>query len=311
MRHTENYGFPLYDPDASPDLTETGEHDRAIVDIDAAIKAEETARGEGDTALGARIDTEAAERKEADTAIYASLNRRPRASAIKLADGERYLTLSADEGDGTDAHQARVTIGSDLGTLEGEISANSADLTGIKGLTYGADDVHLVEESNGEYTSPALTEIEHDIADARQWQNVQGKPFTQLGSSMKSENGYLDVKQVGWDKVTDKPFSAVGSGLAVAADGTLSATARDYTLPAATTATLGGIKVGSGLAVAADGTLSATARDYTLPAATTLDLGGVKVGSGLSVTADGKISPVPLLTMTWEEIKAAAVGGIA
>ena len=185
MRHTENYIFPLYDPEASPDLTETGEHDRAIVSIDTTIKAEETARinedtalgtridtetadrEAADTALGTRIDTETADRKAADEAIYASLNRRPRASAIKLAEGERYLTLSTDEGDGTEAHQATVTIGSDLGTLEGEISANSADLTGIKGLAY-RDSHAFLENDNGEYDSPALIEIAHEIDDIEQ-----------------------------------------------------------------------------------------------------------------------------------------------
>lgn len=60
-----------------------------------------------------------------------------------------------------------------------------------------------------------------------------------------------------------------------------------YTLPPATVTTLGGVKVGTGLSVAADGTLASA---YSLPAATTTVLGGVKVGSGLAVTADGTIS---------------------
>ena len=71
---------------------------------------------------------------------------------------------------------------------------------------------------------------------------------------------------------------------------------KKYTLPAATTTTLGGVKVGSGLKVAADGKLSADAQKYTLPAATTTALGGVKVGSGLKVTADGKLSADALAT---------------
>ena len=97
---------------------------------------------------------------------------------------------------------------------------------------------------------------------------------------------------------------------------------KKYTLPAATTTTLGGVKVGSGLKVAADGKLSADAQKYTLTAATTTALGGVKVGSGLKVTADGKLSadalaaypvgsiyqstastsPAALFGGTWEQI---------
>lgn len=90
----------------------------------------------------------------------------------------------------------------------------------------------------------------------------------------------------------------------------------------ATSTALGVIKVGSGLSVTDDGTLSADAQEYTLPAATATTLGGVKVGSGLKVTADGKLSadalaaypvgsiyqstastsPAALFGGTWEQI---------
>lgn len=56
-----------------------------------------------------------------------------------------------------------------------------------------------------------------------------------------------------------------------------------YTLPPATTSSLGGVIVGSGLSVAQDGTLSATT--YTLPTASTSQLGGVKV-DGITITID-------------------------
>lgn len=49
---------------------------------------------------------------------------------------------------------------------------------------------------------------------------------------------------------------------------------------AATAAELGGIKVGKGLTVEKDGTLSANAQEYSLPAATLNALGGIKIGSG-------------------------------
>lgn len=54
-----------------------------------------------------------------------------------------------------------------------------------------------------------------------------------------------------------------GTGIAIN-NGTISATGTSYTLPAATTNTLGGIKVGSNLTIAADGTLSATAQSITV-----------------------------------------------
>ena len=62
-----------------------------------------------------------------------------------------------------------------------------------------------------------------------------------------------------------------------------------YTLPPATATVLGGVKQGSGVTIAADGTLS-SASAYTLPIATGTVLGGIKVGDGLTVTNDGTLS---------------------
>ncbi len=64
---------------------------------------------------------------------------------------------------------------------------------------------------------------------------------------------------------------------------------RPYTLPAATTTTLGGVKVGDNLSIDASGRLSGAA-PYALPAATTSTLGGVKAGSNLTVYADGTLA---------------------
>ena len=64
---------------------------------------------------------------------------------------------------------------------------------------------------------------------------------------------------------------------------------RPYSLPAATTTTLGGVKVGDNLSIDASGRLSGAA-PYALPAATTSTLGGVKAGSNLTVYADGTLA---------------------
>lgn len=67
-----------------------------------------------------------------------------------------------------DEREARIAgdtaLGSRIANAETEISANSADLTGIKGLTYGEHHVNFIESSNGEYSSPALEEIAEQIA---------------------------------------------------------------------------------------------------------------------------------------------------
>ena len=56
-------------------------------------------------------------------------------------------------------------------------------------------------------------------------------------------------------------------------------------LPIASSSTLGGVKIGSGLTVAADGTISAAAA-YTLPTASSSVKGGIKVGTGLTMSSE-------------------------
>lgn len=58
-----------------------------------------------------------------------------------------------------------------------------------------------------------------------------------------------------------------------------------YSLPIASTTTLGGVKIGSGLTVAEDGTISAAAA-YTLPTASSSVKGGIKVGTGLTMSSE-------------------------
>jgi hypothetical protein len=57
-----------------------------------------------------------------------------------------------------------------------------------------------------------------------------------------------------------------------------------YTLPIASSSTLGGVRIGAGISIDGSGIISASA-GYTLPAATTSTLGGVIVGTGLGVSS--------------------------
>lgn len=97
--------------------------------------------------------------------------------------------------------------------------------------------------------------------------------------------------------------------------------ANNYTLPTASTATLGGIKVGSNMSIdngyltvplastASDGLMSAAnynkldgieahANNYTLPMASTATLGGIKVGFNLAIDANGVLSASPSTIQT-------------
>ena len=83
MAETPYRHYRLYSPDASPDLTASGEYNSAVMAIDSDIhglgatddelrkrlEAEKAARTQADTALGGRIDTEKQARESADTAL--------------------------------------------------------------------------------------------------------------------------------------------------------------------------------------------------------------------------------------------------
>jgi len=78
-------------------------------------------------------------------------------------------------------------------------------------------------------------------------------------------------------------------------DGTVQTTATAsgpaYTLPTASTSTLGGVKVdGTTITVTGGGVITSTATNYTLPIASSSVLGGFKVGTGLTISAGGTLS---------------------
>jgi hypothetical protein len=78
----------------------------------------------------------------------------------------------------------------------------------------------------------------------------------------------------------------IGSGI-ISNDGTISV---DTSIPVATTTTIGAVKPGEGISIDRDGTISATtATQYYLPPATNVTLGGVKIGAGVNIT-NGVIS---------------------
>lgn len=140
MRNTPYKGYALYEPDASPDLTETGEYNTALMAVDADMHDEEQVRLECDIELDTKFTGELKIVKQGLTSVGNGLTAEQKARA-----------------------DADTALGKRIDNAEVEISANSADLTGIKGLTYGDTHVNFLENSNGEYSSPALEEIRHEI----------------------------------------------------------------------------------------------------------------------------------------------------
>lgn len=359
MPVTKNYEFPLYDPEDSPDLTPTGREAAAIIAIDEALKTEETGRIEGDaglnaalekeaterkaadkvltddlakevtdrkaadTALGGRIDAEAAARESADTALGRRID--AEAAAREAADtalGRRIDTEKADR------ESADTALGSRIDNAETEISANSADLTGIKGLTYRDTNV-FVENDNGEYDSPALIEIAHEIDNANVTIVDMSKPLTiedfnkapnLIGYDRNSGNYFsltayvLRQQRIYFQHVTPGLFLQEASmvvGESALIDNKemlwnnigrkpfstigsgLKVVGSALTLDAA--APSGGTNVSvsagqTGLTVTPTTDGDSTRYEINLKAATKVDRGGVTIGSGLNVNAAGIVS---------------------
>lgn len=87
-----------------------------------------------------------------------------------------------------------------------------------------------------------------------------------------------------------------------------------YTLPPATTTTLGGIIVGDNLSIDSNGVLS-THAPYTLPNASSTTLGGIRVGSNLSIDSNGTLSATAYtagdgINITDGVISSTAKGGV-
>lgn len=267
MPVTQNFEFPLYDPEDSPDLTLTGREAGAIIAIDSALKNEENGRKSADkvltdnlanevanreaadTALGGRIDAEAAAREEADNALGSRIDAEAAArGAADTALGRRIDTEKADRESADTALGRRIdaeaaargtadtALGGRIDNAEAEISANSADITGIKGLTYGNDHAAFIENNSGEYSSPALQEIAGQIAAIAGGGGGGGTTNVTVSTAAETSTKYTGLKVT---PTTD------GNN-----------TNYDIALNAATKYARGGVTIGSGLNVNPAGLIS-------------------------------------------------------
>lgn len=149
MPTTEHIHLPLYTDEETPDLSTTGHYNHAMEILDANV-------GE-------------LEKKDAELAEDIADEREARITGDSALDAKLAAETAAREA-------ADTALGSRIDNAETEISANSADLTGIKGLTYGTQHVNFLESHNGEYTSPALEEIAEQIA--------QGMTYIQIPDNL-------------------------------------------------------------------------------------------------------------------------------
>ena len=103
------------------------------------------------------------------------------------------------------------------------------------------------------------------------WDNVQNKPELYTKDEVNSiqtnlNNSIQTTKTTLTNSINTKVDKVEGSRLMTSAEGTkldgIEENANNYILPAATTSSLGGVKVGANLSVAEDGTISATSLDW-------------------------------------------------
>lgn len=309
--------------------------DRKAADtaLGGRIDAEVTAREAADTALGVRIDGEVSARIEGDANLSSTLNQEiADRKAADTALGKRIDTERADRetitGDivkqltkeTADRKAADTALGKRIDNAETEISANSADLTGIKGLTYGDNHVAFIENSNGEYDSPALQEIAEQIKNGALNVAIYGEttfneamemlpnlvcvkgglyahvcyssenqinfftepltPSVEVYTVTTTNKWQTNYAKVDWGYVNNKPFNTVGSGLNTAS-ATLSLD----------TSYLPTVSAGSGVTVTptTDGNhtkyeISATGGTGGTGGTTTVSAG---VGINVTPTADG------------------------
>lgn len=176
--------------------------------------------------------------------------------SLKFADEGQYLPLAG-------------------GKLTGPLSRGAITMNSQSGggSGYGYDSLIFYQTSAGATTSNAKVAFQYRI------------PTGTSSGTMRVVAPEFEGKLIG-NADTATSASKV-NGHTVNSDVPADAKFTDtiYSLPVASSSTLGGVKIGSGLTVAKDGTISAAAA-YTLPTASSTTKGGIKVGTGLTMSSE-------------------------
>ena len=208
-----------------------------------------------------------------------------------------------------DRTQADTTINNNVSSLSNRVKVNEDKLTIINGneSTTGSianaikqaksytDTTVTAEQTRAQGAEQKLTsDLSSEVARATAAESANATAIqneinraTGVESTLSSDVELISKTKV--DKVTGKQLST--EDYTTEEKTKLSGiddNANNYTLPAATTTTLGGIIVGDRLSIDSTGKLVAT-YTYTLPTASNTVLGGVKIGSNITNT-NGTIS---------------------
>jgi hypothetical protein len=207
--------------------------------------------------------------------------------------------------------------------ITGEISGTSSNVRGVVAVARGGTGSNTASAARTalgvdpagtvNYTLPAATDstlggvIEGDNITIAANGTISASSYTlptaasdtlggiKVGSNLSILNGVLSATDT---NTTYNEATTGTSGLMSAADKTkldgVATNANNYTLPVATSDTIGGVKAGTNITIDTDGTISASGGggggSYTLPTASNSTLGGIKVGTNLSIDGDGVLS---------------------
>lgn len=99
---------------------------------------------------------------------------------------------------------------------------------------------------------------------------------------------FVGTDKPSWLTDINNAFEAIDNAIyAASQSGGEGGGGSDYVLPVATKTSLGGVKIGDGLAIDANGLLSANPQSYNIPPASTTQLGGIKASTSVIVAQDG------------------------
>lgn len=231
-----------------------------------------------DQALQDNIDAEEAGRIAADTEIWEEIEAIEAASDVVDIVGTKAELDSYDTSKLSDNDIIKVlqdeTRGDATTYYRWDETSNTFTYVGVEGPYYTSSETDTL------------------LAD-KQDKLIAGDNIQIVGRTISATGGSA-TQFVGATASTDGTSGVVPAPLAgeqnkvLKGDGTWG-DASAYTLPPATTTTLGGIIVGDNLSVDSNGVLS-THAPYTLPNASSTTLGGIRVGSNLSIDSNGTLS---------------------
>ena len=256
-----------------------------------------------DQALQDNIDAEEAGRIAADTEIWKEIE------AIEASSDVVDIVGTKAELDSYDT--SKLSDNDIIKVLQDETHDNA---TTYYRWNEASDTFTYIGAEGPYYTS---SETDTLLAD-KQDKLIAGENIQIVGRTI-SATGAAATQFVGATASTDGTPGVVPAPLAgeqnkvLKGDGTWG-DASAYTLPPATTTTLGGIIVGDNLSIDSNGALS-THAPYTLPNASATTLGGIRVGNNLSIDSNGTLSATAYtagdgINITDGVISSTAKGGV-